>query len=249
MKRLIIYIILIFCTITVLSNEQTQLDSAKNLYIENQYYEAQLIYENLIAEGFVSSELFYNLGNCYFKTDQLASSIYYYEQALKLAPGNSNIKHNLKIANSKITNRVESVPEIFYMKWFHTIRNWFSSNTWALISIITFTITLIFIGLKLFSKKRIIKYSSLYLAVFSAVLFVSSFTFSVSQKKYQLSKNQAIVFDASMVKSSPSTDGNNLFEVHEGLKVQVIDTLNHWTEIRLSDGKQGWINSEQIKRF
>lgn len=249
MKRIVLYVIVFFASWSVTANEQQLLDSAKNLYMANEYYEAQLIYESLIAEGYTSPELFYNLGNCYYKSDRLAPAILYYEKALKLSPGDEDIKHNLKIAYSKIPNQVKEVPEIFYIKWFKAVRNLFASNMWAWICCVSFGFALVLLVIVLMSKRNSIKRLGIYLSSFLIVVAVLSFAFSYSQMKYQNSRNQAIVYEPAMVKSSPSSDGNNLFEIQEGLKVQIIDTLDNWVQIRIPDGKRGWVVKEQIKRF
>jgi tetratricopeptide (TPR) repeat protein len=249
MRRIFLYLILVFASYGLVANEQELLDSAKNLYIDNDYYEALLIYESLVEENYISPELYYNLGNCYYKSELLAPAIYYYEKALKLSPGDEDIKHNLKIAYSKITNQVNAVPEMFYIKWYNSVRNQFSSNTWAWISIIAFVFTLLIIILVLMSKRRSLKKIGIYLSIFLGLIAIVSFSFAYSQKKYQLSRSQAIVFEAAMVKSSPSLDGNNLFEIQEGLKVQIIDTLDNWSQIRIADGKRGWVQSGQIRKF
>ena len=249
MKRFVLYIIIFFTVSISFADEETQLDSAKNLYTQNKYFEAQTIYQNIVDQGYISLELYYNLGNCYYKMNNLAPAIYYYEKALKLSPNDEETRHNLRIAYYNITDQVQEMPEIFYLTWFKAIRNLFSSNTWTWISVIMFILCLSIISVQLLSNTRLIKRIWLLFSIITGILFISSFVFALSQKKYQKSSNQAIVFESSMVKSSPSNDGNNLFEVHEGLKVQISDTLNNWTEIKLADGKKGWIVNTQIKRF
>lgn len=249
MKHIFLYLLLVCASYSLIANEQKMLDSAKNLYIASEYYEAQLIYESLVEEGFISPELYYNLGNCYYKSELLAPAIFYYEKALKLSPGDEDIRHNLEIAYSKIANKVNAVPEIFYIKWFNSVRNLLSSNTWAWICIITFSFTLFIIILLLMSKRRGIKKIGIYISTVLGLAAILSFSFAYSQKKYQMSSKHAIVFEAAMVKSSPSFDGNNLFEIQEGLKVQILDTLDNWAQIRIPDGKRGWVQSNQIKKF
>jgi len=250
MKKIIIIIFSLFLISNTYSiNIQELTDSALNCYKNGEYEQAINIYNNLYDSGYSSSELFYNLGNCYFKTNDIANSIYFYEKAKNLAPNDKDIVHNLKIANSRIKNKVEILPQPFYLVLFETISNIMTSNSWAICGIICFILTLLLIFIFLFSNKSLIKKFCFYIAVFTLIFSLYSIITSKYIAENIVNSNFGIVFSSVMVKSSPNEEGTNLFEIDKGLKVEIKDSLNSWKQIKLSDGKEGWIVGDGVKEL
>lgn len=249
MRRLMI-ILLLLCSIGLLyANPGHNLDSAKNMYLKGDYYEAQVIYQNLADSGYVAHELFYNLANCYFRNEQYAQAIYYYEKSLQLKPRDESALKNLDIANSRITDKISVLAPVFYVNWYRNVQQWFSSDAWAWGFVLLLGFSVASVVLYLLAARRSLKKTGFSLAAVFLILSLISLHYSVVQRDAILHSNYAIVFDDVMIKSSPSTDGNNLFEIHKGLKVSITDTLNNWTEIRLPDGKQGWAESSALKKL
>lgn len=254
MRRIYIKIIVLLFTVIIVNlnncySATEKTDSALIYYSNSEYDKALEIYLSLNEKDYYSAGLFYNIANCYYKLNDLPSAILWYERARILDPANEDIKVNLEIANSQIKNKVDALPVVFYMQWYYKMINRFNSDSWAWIGFILFIIFLGSIIAYLFSGFVNIKKISFIVAIFSLLLFTLSLHFSIQQKNNQLYNNYAIVFDYSLVKSSPNHESSNLFQIHEGLKVEVIEELNEWSNIRLADGKQGWLPSENIERI
>lgn len=250
MKKTLIILSGIFCWFNVFAgNLETLQDSALNYYLKSDYSNALRIYENLNSQNYYSAELYYNLGNCYYNTGDLANSIFYYEKALILNPGDKDIQHNLQIANAGVKSKVNDVQEVFYKKWFNSINSKLNSDKWALMSIIFFLLTLAGTGTYFFSRKMFLRKTGFISGIFTLFFSIIFLIFATTQLKHAENGKFAIVFEDNLVKSSPSEESTNLFEISEGLKVEVSDTLNDWANIKLADGKEGWIKTEYIKRI
>lgn len=229
--------------------DNAQQDSALIYYSNSEYQGALDIYLSFIEDGKQSWELYYNIGNCFYKIYDIPSAILWYERAKLLNPSNPDIINNLDLANSMIKDKVDSLPKVFYVAWYNDTLNLFSSNQWAMFSIVSFLFFLISLGIFLFSGRIGIKKSFFFLCIPAFLLAVFSLMFSIQQKNKIINSNHAIIFESSLVKSAPDEASSNLFEINEGLKVEILESLNSWIHIRLADGKQGWIpveNSEKI---
>lgn len=188
------------------------------------------------------------MGNSYYKADDIAKAILNYERALLLQPGNADIRANLEIARSKTIDKVVSVPDIFFVAWIKSLTNCLSVDAWAKLGIVFFILLLISFSLfffpnRLSGKKRV--YSGNSILVFT----VLSNIFASEQKSELLDRNDAIVLSPSVtVRSTPSESGTGLFVLHEGHKIEIKDnSMREWKEIRLEDGKVGWIPASAIE--
>ncbi|MDD2634281.1 MAG: SH3 domain-containing protein [Bacteroidales bacterium] len=224
-------------------------DSAANYYNNAQYSEALVFYDSIYNLNYSSADLFLNMGNCYYQIGDIPSSIYYYELSLNLDPANENTKHNLKIVNTKIETKAEDLPVTFYKRWFTSIISVMSADAWGLLAIFLFIFGLGMLALYFFSFKLSLRKTGFILAIISIIFASCSVAFSINLAKKVSNNNYAIVFDKGLVKSSPNNESNNLFEISKGLKVEIIDSLNLWYNIKLSDGKQGWIEAENLQRL
>ncbi|MDR2836259.1 MAG: tetratricopeptide repeat protein [Bacteroidales bacterium] len=245
---LIIFNFIIFTNVNA-ENTKILIDSAFNCYMNKDYESTIKIYTNLYNQNYSSADLFYNLGNCYIETKDIANAIYFYEKALILSPNDEDILYNLKIANARIKDKVEVLPEIFYISWFKQLMSLMSSDSWAISAIISLIITLLLVFLFLFSNKSKIKKLCFYISILTLLITILTIIFSAKSAKNTINNKFAIIFESTMVKSSPNEEGSNLFEINEGLKVEIKDSINSWYEIKLSDGKDGWIHSENCKKL
>ena len=174
----------------------------------------------------------------------------YYEKAKKLDPNNKDIEFNLRVANNRIVDKIESVPLIFFKRLWNGFYNMFSANMWAKVSIILLIITLILTIIYLLSNIRIIKKS--FFIIGSLFLILTTMSFTLSYQNFHYSKNQAeaIVFEPTItIKSSPNRNSVDLFVIHEGTKVQIIDKVEQWYEIKIANGSVGWLPSSAIKQI
>lgn len=230
-----------------LSNNITKTvgDSA---YMREDYISAIQIYETLLQEG-EAAELYYNLGNSYYKSDELAKAILNYERALLLQPGNMDIRTNLEIARSKTVDKVIPTHEIFFVSWFKSLINILSVDAWARISIICFLLFLVSLALFFFSKVIIWKKTGFITGILFLLFVVFTNIFATQQKKRLLNRDNAIILTPSVtVRSTPSESGTSLFLLHEGKKVKIKDSsMREWKEILLEDGKVGWIPASSIE--
>jgi tetratricopeptide (TPR) repeat protein len=251
MKKLIILTSFSLLTIALfaLDNRQT-ISQANKAYTDGLYNNALDLYKQVLKEGYESADLYYNIGNVYYKMNDFTSAILYYEKAKKLNPGNEDIEYNLKVANSKIADKIEPLPELFYRRWYISLTRLFSSDTWAKAGIIAFILTLVFAALYVISRILTIRKVGFWLAAIS--LFMSLFCFHFAYQNYRRAKDQteAIIFSPTVtIKSSPDEKSIDLFVLHEGTKVWLIDQIGGWFEIKISNGSVGWLPSASVERI
>jgi hypothetical protein len=198
--------------------------------------------------GYHSANLEYNLGNAYFKLNDIPNAILFYERARLLSPADEDIIYNLQIARTLVVDRFEEIPELFFVRWFNLVSLVFSSNSWATISIVAFFIFLLSLSLYLYSSGYKNKVLGFWLGILFFVLSAASFSFASRNKTLVHDSNKAIIFNPLVNgKSSPDNSGNDLFVLHEGTKVTVGDKVGDWYEIRLSDGNKGWVPANSLK--
>lgn len=246
-----LFIIVIF--IGVGSKAQTpeeMMTEANTLYNENAYDSAASVYNNIIKQGYSSATLYYNLGNTYYKSRNYPLAIYYYEKSLKLDPNNEDTKHNIDIAKLFITDKIEEVPELFIKKWWNSLSNAFSTNTWAVISLIMFGIMLICIFFYITARTRGLKKSMFFLGLLVIMFTIISFSISAKKYAYINSNNEGIVISPTItIKSSPSSSSVDLFVLHEGTKVKILDETDEWEKIKIANGSIGWLPSSAIIKY
>ena len=228
---------------------QTKAD-ADSAYAAGRYDEAISGYSALLEKG-ESAEVYYNLGNCYYKTDHIAPAILNYERALLLAPGSSDVRFNLELARSKTIDKITPESEMFFITWFRQLIDLCSADQWGRAVVVCFalfvlaTLVYFFVGRLLWRK---VGFGVGLTALCLAVLF---HIFAYQQQQKLLQRSYAIVLSSSLtVKSTPSNSGTDLFVLHEGTKVQITDdAMKDWKEIRLADGKVGWVPVKTIERI
>lgn len=222
-------------------------DSANKAYASGKYEEAIRQYKSVLSDQVESSEIYFNLGNSYFKTNNISLAILNYERAKKKSPEDEDILVNLKIANQKIVDKVEPLPEFFLKEWQNNFINFMSEKTWSFIFLILFTLGFSGFAVYLSVNKRFQKQVAFGISITLFFLSTISFVMAKNQKNFLESKNEAIVLSPSItVKSSPSENGNKLFIIHEGIKVKVMETKDDWSEIKLPNGNVGWLKTSSF---
>ena len=238
------YIIFLVPLFAFQNNIAQHYDSGLIAYKNNQYELAIQEFESILEQDWDSPHIYYNLGNAYYRNDNIASAIWAYESCLKLVPTYSDANYNLQLANLKVKDRVDLPEPPIYLKVYLIIKERFSSSMWVNISM--------FILLLLAISYSLVRMTSLvilnYIFIFFVVLFFSSTFFSLHSIWTNNSVNEGILLNPRVdVRSEPNIFSTRLFEVHEGLKVSVNQVLVDWVKIELLDGKTGWIKNYQIR--
>lgn len=249
MKK-IVFFLLIQCLSWNLYAQDTTIKEAEAAYTKEDYGKAIELNEEVLKNNGASSEIYYNLGNAYYKAGKVAPSILNYERALLLDPGDADIRFNLQMARQKSVDKFEPVGDIFFVRWFDSIQNMGAADSWAKTGIVCF---ILFIGCLLlffFSRWIRLKKIGFYLGAFFLLLVIFSNIFASNQKDELVNRTNAIVFTPTVTaKSSPDVSGNDLFILHEGTKVTIKSTLGEWSEIELEDGNVGWMPSRDIEKI
>jgi tetratricopeptide (TPR) repeat protein len=251
MKSFIVTILLLFTFLAVFAgDEQSLIIKANKAYAAGGYTEAVDMYKQVVAMGLESPELYYNLGNACFKMNDLAGAILWYERAKQLDPANEDIDFNLKVANNKIADKIEPLPELFYKRWYKALVALFPVDTWAWMGIVLFLTALGAGVLYLVSRVLILRKLGFWTALVVMFLALLSIIFSWSGSSISRSSAEAIVFAPTItVKSSPDEKSTDLFVIHEGSKVQLIDRIGAWYEIRIANGSVGWLPVTALEKI
>jgi tetratricopeptide (TPR) repeat protein len=223
---------------------------ANALYAKGQYKDALTAYQQLVDQGYQSAAVYFNMGNASYKNDDLASAVLYYEKAHKLAPGDDDINYNLKYVNLKTTDKIDEVPEFFVTRWWHSFILGFSTQTLAVWSIVFVLIGAGLLILYFFARSVAIKKSAFYGYILFFFLGVLAVFTANRQLSYFEDHPGGVIFNPSVnVKSSPADQSSTLFVIHDGTKVNVLDTSNGWTKISLANGNEGWVKQGDLKEI
>lgn len=216
-------------------------------YTASDYQKALDEWLEIYNTGYRSAELNYNIGNAYFKLNNVPGAILYFERARLLKPGDSNINYNLQIAKTLVVDKFEEIPELFFVKWYDFLALMLQTNTWAVISIVTFVLFLLLLSVYIYSRGYRTKVISFWTAMLFLLVSVSSLAFTVRNRNLVYNSREAVIFAPSVNgKSSPDSSGTDLFVLHEGSKVKIEDNVGEWYEIKLSDGNKGWVPSNSL---
>lgn len=251
MKQLFNILILLIIPVWAFTAEedpQARIKKGNQAYAEENYESAITYYDSVITAGYESAKLYYNMGNAYFKQNELAYALLYYERAKQLAPGNAKIQHNLAFARQKQKDDIEQLPVMFYVKWWQTINELFSLKTWALLAIVFAFVVSAFWILFIASRSKGAQRRFFWISFITSIIFIILMIITIRNYTHQQEEKEAIVF-ASVItgKSSPDADSKDLFVIHEGLKVHILNKIGDWYEVRLPDGTVGWLPGESIK--
>ena len=217
-------------------------------YVRQQYQQAIADYEALLKKG-VSADVYYNLGNAYYRTDNITRAVINYERALLLSPGDPDIRVNLQLARSKTIDKIIPESEMFFVTWYRSLVNIMSVDGWATMSLVSLAIAIILALCYLFSGRVWMQKTGFFGALAMIVIFGLSNLFAWQQKDQLVNRTGAIVISpAAAVKSTPANGGTDLFIIHEGTKVEITDSsMKEWKEVRIADGKEGWIKASMIE--
>lgn len=218
-------------------------------YTEGDFASALKDWEEIRSAGLMSRELYYNLGNAYFKTGEIAKATLWYERALKLDPSDKDVRYNLEYARSLTQDRIEEVPEIIFEQWGHALCYLLPSNTWAVLGLVFLAAAIAMALLYLLGITPGQRRTGFFVGIACLILSINGWDFAQWQMREARAQDRAIVMrPVSSVKSSPSMEGaKDLFILHEGTRVKILDNVGSYTNIELGDGRQGWIPAGDIE--
>ena len=248
-KHKIIILLLLFTSVFSFATNDLQANAEK-AYSNKNYKEAILSYETILNEGQVSYKLYYNLGNAYYKNNELGKAIYNYELANKLQPNNKDVETNLRIANEKTIDKIESRENFFIGAIKSELVNSLSTNGWAWLSIFSLASALILAFIFLTANHLLLKRFGFFLSSLSIIIFISAMILGYTALKDIHVTNFAIVLNReSKVHEEPTINSKTKFNLHEGTKISVLETNLNWTNIKLENGNEGWIKTTEIGLF
>ena len=250
MMKKFIYTIM-FAALSLAVSAQTDKVAADSAYVKGEYKAAIEIYESLAANNGESADVYYNLANAYYKSENIAKAVLNYERALLLNPDDEDIRFNLELARSKTVDKVAPEYKFFLMEWLEGIINLLSISAWSILAVVSFVVMLLTLLLFLFGKSVSTKKTGFIIALFSLFITIFANLSALHRYHYLTERNDAVIMEPSVTaKSTPSNSGTELFVIHEGRKVKISDdSMREWTEIELEDGNKGWIPSSSLERI
>jgi tetratricopeptide (TPR) repeat protein len=240
---------MLFASLFSFANKGLQ-EKAEKAYAEKNYKEAINAYESILKEGLTSYKLHYNLGNSYYKNNELGKAIYNYELANKLQPNNKDVQTNLIIANEKTIDKIETKENFFIGAIKSGLVNSLSTNGWAYTSIISLAAALILAFLFFTTNQLTLKRVGFFLSGISFIVFIASMLIGFTSLKDKQVSNFAIILNREVkIYEEPVTTSSSKFTLHEGTKVSVLESTSDWTNIKLENGNEGWIKTSTIGMF
>ncbi len=217
------------------------------LYQKGKYPEAAQAYEEILKMGYASPEVYYNLGNAYYKQHKIGLAVLNYNRALRLAPRDEDIRHNLALVNLHVVDRIPAIPELFYVRYFRAFQNLFGMNTWVALTLIFYILFILALILAFLIRRAGWRRFFRKTAWAVGILFVVV-AFTLGTKAWSRTHNVegVILVPKVDVRSAPGQSGTIIFSLHEGVKVKVEQKNNNYLEIRLPDGKEGWLPQESL---
>ena len=224
--------------------------NADDEYKKGNYQQAIKDYEDLLKNG-MSSDIYYNLGNAYYRTDNITKAVLAYERAHLLSPGDDDINFNLQFVRGKTIDKITPVSEMFFVTWYKALVNFTSVDNWAKAGIIAIIIALLLVLVYLFAPHVLMRKIGFFGGLLFFVGFLLCNLFAYQQKQLLVNRTGAIVVSPTVnVKTTPSKSSADAFVIHEGTRVDITDkTMGGWRGVRLADGRDGWVETKQIEEI
>ena len=217
-------------------------------YLKGEYQETIKIFQSIVEKGYQGKSLYYNLGNAYFRIGKIGLAILYYEKAKKISPSDEDVNYNLAFANSKIADKIETLPKFFIFDWWENALALFSISGWTYAAYLFYLFILGAVGYYYFAGSLKGQRIAFYTGIISTFFLVLAIVLLEVNLNRELNYKYGIVVDpVVVVKFSPDQNSKDAFIVHEGLKVQAEDNVNAWIKIKLIDGKVGWLKNNYLK--
>lgn len=231
----------------IAQSSQQLFNQANTLYQQHRYDSALALYRQLINGQLINPELYFNAGNASFKSGHMGYAVYYFEKALQQSPGNAVIKNNLALAKQQATDKIDQVPTLFFIRWWHQMLHWHQPNVWMVGSVLLFWLVVFFAGWRLLrrhSLKPAPRWTKWCIILCSLLfcLYLSGAIGTWYQKTHHVFA--VIIKTNEPLKTAPDDGSPDMLTVHEGLKVKITDAVNDWRKIKLADGKEGWVKAD-----
>ena len=242
--------IFLVCSLGMAQELSSLFSEANALYQDGQYTEAVLQYEQILASGYESGSLYYNMGNCYYKLQEVGRSILYYERAMRLIPQDEDLQANLALANLAIVDKIESQPDFVLFRIYRAIVYLIPARILGGLVSGTYLLLMLFLILWLVSRRGGLRRFSIRMSVVAGVLFILLGACLVGQLWDKSTRIEAIIMaDQVYAMSAPGGDGIEVFTLHEGTKVLLDQESGDWMEIILPDRKVGWVRREDLEEI
>jgi len=240
--------ILILFSLGVFAQNQNLFEEGNALYNKGQYAEAIEKYETILDTNQHSAEVYFNLANAHYKLNNIAPSIFYYEKALQLDPEDQEIQNNRLFAENMTIDSFVEIPKVGFSRIFNNIITYFTFDTWALLSIVFVFLFVAFYLIYYFSYNTNRKRLAFVFSLFSLIFILVCLTLAFQRFALDKRDNPAIVFaQETKLKAGANTNSDEVMRIHEGTKVQVLESFESWKKVELPDGTSGWISAEDIK--
>lgn len=247
MKK-VLFIFLLVCQMVSSQSTEELFQTANDQYKLEQYNAALKTYQQIDSLGLISSELYYNLGNCFYKLNEVAPAIYNYEKALLIDPLNEDASNNLIFAKRLTIDNIEELPKSVLQKLDEAIVKKLSYNQWAVFSVILSILGCLLFLLFYFAYASGRKRFFFVTSMISFLLLIATISFTYKEYSFAQNNIEAIIFaEQTDIKNAPTLNAEDAFKLHEGTKVKVLDTVDDWKKIKIADGKVGWIPSSELK--
>ena len=243
-------VLVIFALMMPVASQAVTKENADAEYTKGNYQQAIKDYEELLQKG-VSSEIYYNLGNAYFRTDNITKAILNYERARMLAPGDEDILFNLQFAQSKTIDRITPNDEMFFVNWYHSLVSFTTVDRWAFTAVLSIIAVLVLLLIYLFAEGITLRKVGFYGALTFLVLFILANVFAYQQKRMLENRKGAVVTASSVnVLKSPADKADTAFVLHEGTRVDIADkSIKGWCGVRIADGREGWMQTDKMEEI
>lgn len=248
MKHILTFILFFSLTLLHAANQPDSLyTTAGEAYTEGLFEQALLDYQAILDSGRESADLYYNMGNAAFRSNKLGYAVLYYKKALKMDPSHEEAGKNLEYVSHYLEDQLEQVPELFIRTWIRAVYQLFSLHTWSYLALVFFALILAGSLAYVFSGRLGLKKAGFFTGLIALLFFSLSLTAAIQRNEEIKNPSSAVIVSPSVVvKSSPSTTGTDLFILHEGTDVRLNDKVGEWTEVRISDGRVGWIPEKSV---
>jgi len=248
MKKILFLLLIITANLTIAQNADSTFDNANNLYKNGKFEEAINEYKKIESQKLSSSELYYNLGNSYYKLNKVGPAIYYYEKALKLNPLNEDVKNNLIFAKRLALDNIEELPKTLLQRINANYLQKLSYNQWATVVIVFSILGSLLFLLFYFAQGSLKKRFYFTTSIVSFILLIASLFITYQQYNADTKNKEAIIFaEETEVRNAPTFNSEKVFTLHEGTKVIVLDAVDDWKKIKIVDGKIGWMIGNELK--
>ena len=245
--KLLFAFLLLIPGLLLAQDPEALFQQANQAYQQQNFEKAAVLYQQIISQGYESRDVYYNLGNCYYRLNQVGQSVLYYEKALKLDPHDADVRYNLELVNLKVIDRIEVPPRLFLFEFWDELKNFYSLAQLTRLVVLLFAITILLIIIWLFVKQyRLKRWLISLVAVLGFLTIFWSYILVIQIHRFTEQRQAVVLVSSVTVRSAPDDSSTDVFILHEGVKVHLDELRSEWVKISLADGKSGWLRTENL---